>query len=363
MTVTINKPTPRLHGLDLARGLALLGMVIVNFELAMGSTESGPAWLARLTGSLQGRAAGTFVVLAGIGATLGSAGARRMVMGPEATLARKHARWVLLRRGLFLFALGTLFLTIWPADILHFYGVYLSIGALLLFAPAWALISALFLAAISGLAFLALGNFGARWDWSTLTYAGLWTPSGFLRNLLFDGFHPVLPWVALYLFGMFMGRLPLEKASTRKTLLWIAGVAFVLIHAMSFWLAPQGIESEDWRALFATTSLPPTPAYLVAAISTAVLVICASFWLSARGPRSLCSPLQAAGKLALTLYVAHVVVGMGTLGALGRFDNQSLGFSLLAAFVFFDLAAFGALLWLRRFQRGPLEAAMRKICG
>ena len=36
----------------------------------------------------------------------------------------------LLKKALFLFILGTLFLTIWPADILHFYGIYLTIIAL-----------------------------------------------------------------------------------------------------------------------------------------------------------------------------------------------------------------------------------------
>src|SRR6056297_3113009 len=56
----------RLEGLDLARCLAFFGMVSVNFKIAMGASDDG-GWLGALMGSLEGKAAATFVVLAGIG--------------------------------------------------------------------------------------------------------------------------------------------------------------------------------------------------------------------------------------------------------------------------------------------------------
>ena len=56
----------RLDGLDVARYLAFVGMVIVNFKIAMGASDDGGI-LGILTGALEGRAAATFVVLAGIG--------------------------------------------------------------------------------------------------------------------------------------------------------------------------------------------------------------------------------------------------------------------------------------------------------
>ena len=362
MKVTVISRARRLRGLDLARGLALLGMVIVNFELAMESTENGPDWLSRLTSSLQGRAAGTFVLLAGIGASLGSARAR-LATGPEAPAVRRKAQRTLFLRGLFLFAIGTPFLAVWPADILHFYGVYLSIGALLLFASTrvvWSVIAAV---AAAGLVFLGTADYAAHWNFWTLTYRDLWSPMGFLRNLIFDGWHPVIPWVAIYLCGLWIGRMPLGDTAVRKRLGLFAALGFALTTGFSWGLAPQGIESEGWRALFAPVSFPPTPTYLIAAVSTALLVILGCLWFIDRYPDAPIKPIEAVGKLALTVYVAHVFVGMGTLEAIGKFEGQPLWVSVFAAFVFFEASALFALLWLKKFKRGPLEACMRGICG
>ena len=47
--------TGRLYGLDLARFVAFVGMVIVNFKIAMGADSAGI--LGMLTGGPEGRAA------------------------------------------------------------------------------------------------------------------------------------------------------------------------------------------------------------------------------------------------------------------------------------------------------------------
>ena len=67
----------RVIGFDLARALAILGMVVVHFSLVMAADRSGPAWLTEVLGFLDGRAAATFVILAGVGVTLMS---RRAVL-------------------------------------------------------------------------------------------------------------------------------------------------------------------------------------------------------------------------------------------------------------------------------------------
>src|SRR4051794_252752 len=87
----------RVVGYDVARSLAILGMVVVHFSLVMAADRGGPTWLAGLLGFLDGRAAATFMVLAGVGLTLLS---RRAVA--EAHPRRLAAvRTVLVRRGLF----------------------------------------------------------------------------------------------------------------------------------------------------------------------------------------------------------------------------------------------------------------------
>ena len=47
--------------------------------------------------------------------------------------------------------------------------------------------------------------------------------------------------------------------------------------------------------------------------------------------------MAATGQLALTLYVAHVVIGMGLLSTLGRIEDESLPFAVGSALVFSDL--------------------------
>ncbi len=57
----------RLPGIDLARAVAIVGMVIVNFNVAIGASSRGPDGLVWLTGLIPARAAVTFVMLAGMG--------------------------------------------------------------------------------------------------------------------------------------------------------------------------------------------------------------------------------------------------------------------------------------------------------
>src|SRR5436190_951258 len=53
----------RVAGYDVARGLAILGMVVVHFALVMAAPSAkDPAWLAWVLRQLDGRAAATFVV-------------------------------------------------------------------------------------------------------------------------------------------------------------------------------------------------------------------------------------------------------------------------------------------------------------
>ena len=58
----------RLSGLDLARGFAFMGMVIVNYRVTL-SWVGEPDWLQDLMDKFPSRAAPLFVLIAGIGVT------------------------------------------------------------------------------------------------------------------------------------------------------------------------------------------------------------------------------------------------------------------------------------------------------
>lgn len=355
---------PRLVGYDLARALAFFGMVLVNFKIVMcGLDPAGPEWLRTAMGLLEGRAAATFVVLAGVGLSLLSARARET--NDEAGLAAR--RNTLLRRAAFLFLVGLAYTPLWPADILHFYGIYIALGAFALALPSrwlWAFIVAFVLDFVI---LMALFDYEAGWNWETLHYEGFWSPLGLVRHLFFNGFHPVIPWTAFLLLGMWLGRQDVASAAVRRRLLlWGTAVALAIEGASRLALAsvPPGgeLDEETLIALLGTGPMPPLPQYMVAAGATAVVVIvlCLGLAQQLEGSRWL-PPLVWTGQLALTLYVAHVLVGMGTLEALGMLGGQSLPVAATASAIFCLWAVLFAWAWRARFQRGPLEALMRRM--
>ncbi|MCV6598843.1 MAG: DUF418 domain-containing protein [Mangrovicoccus sp.] len=342
----------RLLGLDLARYLAFIGMVIVNFKIAMGA-EEGNGLLSHLTGALEGRAAASFVVLAGIG--LGLAGQK----GLDQTIG------VTIKRALFLLVLGLLNMTIFDADILHYYAVYFLFGVLLLPLGNRALIAWIIGLNLAFVVMILSLDYDAGWDWSDYTYRGFWTPVGFLRNLFFNGWHPVIPWLGFLLFGIVLSRWPLV-ARGRQIALMLGGLAALfLAEALSGALVPIfAAEDPELVDLVTTQPVPPMPLYTLAGLGAASFLVGACLLLA--GPLQRIGVLQylvPAGRQTLTLYIAHILIGMGVLEAFGLLGGQSVGAALLAAGVFCAAATLYAVLWARRFKRGPIEAVMRRLAG
>ena len=360
---TSGRKSARILGLDIARALAMIGMVIVNFKTVMAAGVTST--LGQIASLIDGRAAATFVVLAGIGASLGARRARRS----DSSAVRRTAQVTLLRRALFLFVIGWAFYPIWPADILHFYGVYLAVGAVVLFAPDRRLLLLAAASVAASFVFLLVGDYFVHWDLATLSYQTMRTPEGFLRNLLLDGFHPVVPWVAFYLWGMWLGRLDLRDRALRKHLA-VRALAVVVVVELVSWLAvgPRGLDpvalgDDSWRVLLAVEPIPPMPLYMLTGTATATLVILGSIELGERLSTRATEPLVATGQLALTLYFAHVLVGMGILEQIGRLEHQTMGVALTASLVFCAGAVAASWAWRRRFDRGPAEWLMRRIAG
>ncbi len=351
----------RILGLDLARGAAILGMIVVNFKTTMALGKEGPPWLVATTGLVDGRAAATFVVLAGVGMSLMSRRARES----DDSQAMRRIRRTLWRRSAVLFVGGLAFATIWPPDILHYYGVYIALGTLLLTAQ-----DRILPAISSALVFafpilLLIFDYERGWDWSTLTYTELWTPAGFLRHLFFNGFHPVIPWAAFLVFGLWLGRQDLRNASQRRALATRAAMLAVLVEGLSYALvraASEELGAEDASLLLGSGMIPPLPFYLLAGAGTAVVVICLSIELQERRPDLwICRGLIATGRLALSHYVIHVVLGMGMLQAMGLLEGQSFVFAVQSALIWCGVTVGLSLLWCANFHRGPFERLLRSV--
>lgn len=336
----------RIAGLDLARYLALAGMVLVNFRLALHPAQPGPAWLEWLFTALEGKASATFVVLAGLGLALATR-----------SQAPSAARYWTVRRALFLLPIGLLNLLVFPADIIHYYAFYFLLALPWLQSGKRAL--CLGILGLFGLSSWALLNFdySAGWDWATLQYAGLWTINGFFRNTFFNGFHPVLPWLTLLLYGMLLAHLPLQHTHAQWTLAAIgasmAGAAFLL--------ARLG-QGSAWSWLLGTSPLPPGPGYLLLGMGSASIVISACLLIARHWPEGAWTWVLPAGRMTLSLYLAHIFMGMGLLEELGALDGTwSLPEASLAACAFLAVATPAAWLWTLWKPQGPAESLMRRL--
>ncbi len=364
-TASPKHQTSRQIGFDVARALAVIGMVIVNFKVVLGADKYGADWLIWLVGLLDGRAAATFVILAGVGISLLSRRARQ----DNDAWALAEKRKTLVKRALFLLCFGLVYAPVWPADILHFYGVYLLIGAAMLNASNRKLWSLAVVTALGFVLLLLFFDYDKGWNWSTLHYEGFWTFPGMIRHLFFNGFHPVVPWTAFLLVGMWLGRQDLTLSVIRKRLLVWALCAVVAGETISHFLTTHMLtafpeaDPADIIGLCGTAPIPPMPLYLLSGGGSAIAVIVLCTMVTERFDRlsGLFRPLVATGQLALTLYVAHVVVGMGLLEAIGSLEDQSITMALFSAMCFFTASMAFALLWRRYFKHGPLEWAMRTI--
>ena len=353
----------RIAGFDVARSLAIFGMIVVHFMLVMTDGVSSERWSDLLLHLLDGRPAAIFVILAGMGVARMS----NKAISLETTADRGKIGSVLRRRGLLLLAFGFLNLTIWEGDILRVYGVSLLIVPCLV----WRSSRTLLVAALGFVAafclMLALFDYDKNWDWNTMTYHWLWTPSGLMRSLFFDGFRSVFPWTGLLVLGIWLGRLDWSgDAAPKKAVAWGLGMTIVtsivsqgVLYRLRLHPFP-GMDSVSATAFFGLQSMPPLPIFLLNAVGTALLVIGACVlierkWRDRRGFKA----FAATGRMAFTWYVVHIVLGLGGVVLLG-WTGTSHWQALCTASGFFAVAVVISVWWKTHFANGPLEFILRK---
>ncbi|MCV6636879.1 DUF418 domain-containing protein [Candidatus Albibeggiatoa sp. nov. NOAA] len=349
--------TQRVIGFDVARALAIFGMVIVNFKVVMSEEVGGNEWLMQFVYLFEGRASALFVVLAGVGVTLLTNKARQSTNPKMITQARLN----LLKRSLLLIAIGVAYMPIWDADILHYYGFYFLIAVIIFTFSDQKLLITTILLTLAFPVLMLLFDYEQNWDWETFAYQNLWTVEGFTLHTLFNGVHPVFPWAAFLVFGMWLGRQNLASTSIRKQFLIYALLAWAGTELMFYGIYQFFSQTEE-ADLFLISPIPPMPQYLISATSSAVVIIMICLTMAERFKNSLTIKwLSQTGKLSLTLYVAHVLIGMGFLESIEMLEDQPIEVSLFSAVVFCMLGIVFSIVWLRYFATGPLEWIFRKL--
>ncbi len=338
-------------GIDVARAVAIVGMVMVHFGPYEPDTTQPLGWLYRTS---HGRASFLFVLLAGVGITL-LAGDRS-----PARLTRlwTTAGWravIFLPLGLWLQGLDT------PvAVILQFYALYTLLAAALVHLPDRWLLGLAAGWAVAGpllLLVLRIGDptLGAR---QIVTDAS--DPVELARNLLVTGYYPVLTWAPPLLAGLWIGRRDLRDPRTAWWLL--AGGAGLAAAAYSasevarraLDLAPT-LADPGWDLLALAEGHSSTPLNVLGATGTAVAVLAACLLLTAALPR-LTWPLAATGQLAFTIYVGHLLVLHLAPDLLVARDSVT-GAATKVAWFTVVVVAFAAA-WRAVLPRGPLEAVL-----
>lgn len=352
----------RIPGFDLARAYAIWGMFIVNFNVVFGNPQD-PSVAGQFLAFFNGNSSTLFVMLAGMGLSI-------LARSTADLASRRNLTRVVLRRALFLFVAGLVLQLWWPADILHFYGVYMFLAVWLLFVRKEVLLWAAPAAAGVFHVWMVIEPFETGWDFANLRYPGFWTAAGFVRNTLYNGWNPVFPWIGFFLMGMYLGRLEWNRGTLRKRLLIMGGTGWLTVMLIQAW-ADRTLADGFLRSYLLADYLPPTLPFMVgtASFSLVVLTVCVyagEAWGQIRAAKA----LAATGRMTLTHYVAHITIGLGLLAILtGKSDAGSfassgaeppaviLGFST----GWFVLSVWFSTVWASRFAHGPLENLMRRM--
>ncbi|TGN63418.1 DUF1624 domain-containing protein [Nocardioides eburneiflavus] len=346
----------RLVGLDVARCLALLGMVATHvLDARTPDGELATAqWLAG------GRASALFAVLAGVSLALMT---REPLRGRPLALRSLG----IAGRAVLIAALGLLLggLDTGVAVILTYYGVLFVLGlpftllrvrTLVPLTVAWVVVAPV----VSHLVRPYLPERG----FESPSFAQLADPGQLASELLLTGYYPVVPWLAYLLAGIALGRLDLRDASLLGALALGGLGTAVLATRVSATLVDPAVASENATGMFGTTPADgdwdwllvvaphsATPFDLARTIGSAVLVIAVCLLLERLLPGAATAVLGVvlgAGAATLTLYSLHVVM---LTPRVWPEEEPSAYVSHVVV-----LLVLGAVLGLLR-RRGPLEAA------
>jgi uncharacterized protein len=360
-----SSPTQRIAGYDLARSIALLGMIFVNFKYLMEAEEYGTPFQIWLSNLLDGRPAVTFVILAGAGLSLLNSASDRN----DKSFFPAKASPAILKRAGFLFLIGLAFSRIWHADILHFYGIYFAVAVFLANVPSRMLIALSIAAAITTLIFAFHFEFVALPKADNVWTPEFWTQEGFLENLFFSGCYPVFPWIVYFLTGMLLGRQNIADCRLQKRILLVAALVVISAETCA-WLMENVILTasmlERFPLLFFVLGTDPFSASILAVFSaggTGLLVIVLSMTIAQKaGASKWLKPFLATSQMSLTLYIAQIGICQLLLMLVGQADKEyPLTWAWFWATVFNVAALAFAYLWVNHFERGPFEKLLRWV--
>ncbi|MCS5732633.1 DUF418 domain-containing protein [Herbiconiux daphne] len=328
-------------GLDIARGLALVGMLFAH-TVPEGDAET----------VFDGRSSILFATIAGVSLGLMSGGASRVGREDRGRVAR-----VVALRGVVLVVLG-LALTAFDtpvAIILDTYGLLFVVAIPLLFAPRWAIAAIAAVSALLGP--VAVDAVDAAVEAATgpaesvVESAWAYFPLRWLIEA-----YPAPVWLAYIAVGILVARSDLRRPVTQLALVVLGALVAAGAYSIAAAVGHPVLAHDD------------TTAEVLASGGVAVAVIGALVGLTASAPprmrriaERLLYPLAAAGSMPLTVYTLQIVVIWVYITIVDH-PGGFLGWQNLPLFVGLAVpTVLAASLWRLRFEQGPLEWVVSRV--
>lgn len=352
----------RIIGFDVARAFAILGMMFVNYKIVFGYNVIHYKSIHHFFSIFEGRAAAVFIILAGIG--IGLMTEKSYVL--KDCEGKKEERVTLFKRALFLFVIGLIFFYVfeWTADILHFYGLYMTliIGVLYFNKKRLCILIGLILQV--SLLLQIFFDYTKGWAFEEVQYLDMDTLTGFIRNSIFNGFHPVFPWFAFMALGLLLSRYDLRNNRVQKKLFKFSFSIALTTEIISL-LALKVFDKSELAIYFLDTKpMNPSILYMVASSGWAIAFIALILLItSTKKVNKISHALAQTGKLALSHYVFHFLFVLGAFELYDALAYKDEGFVLLLSVLVFSIMIVFSNVWLKKFKRGPLELLMRRISG
>ncbi|MFJ4037949.1 heparan-alpha-glucosaminide N-acetyltransferase domain-containing protein [Microbacterium sp. NPDC090007] len=336
----------RLVGVDLARGLAVIGMLAAHLlDTERVLTPDPATWITLVNG----RSSILFATLAGVSIALVTGGTR-----PLDPARRPRAAARLAMRAALLWVIGVLL-------VLTGVPVYVIL-------PAYAL---LFVLALPFLGMNARGLFvtaGALalvmpWLQPILDAAPIWSGSSGQDLAALAGWnYPFTVWIAFLLAGMGVGRLDLRRAP-EQGLLVLAGLSLMLAgYGFALATAPF-VAGRRYLAAVLTAEDHSSGLWEVIGSGGFALAAIGLCLLLCRTPlRWPAIPVRAVGSMPLTAYVLQLVVwAVVAFAVLGDTSDLS-GIREVGLFAPLTLGLIvGCTVWALTIGRGPLEAVVDTV--
>ena len=352
------RETERITSLDLIRGVALLGILLMNavnfkfggapyFNLSAGGSETPLDWAVGILGEVfvDQKFMGLFSLLFGAG----------MILFIDRASGRgRRAVALNLWRNALLLAIGILHLQLWDGDVLAVYAVSSVFLLALRKLPSRALISVGVAVFALSVASTLMAQYMA--DTTGESLSGLWAPGEiseeeyvwmpFLLGFFLRALGLILVGAGLYRTGFMNGGFPAR--TYRMTALVGLAVGLPLAAAGVIITAVNDYS----REVAFIGQIPNTLGTIPCSLGYMSLII---LWNN-RGDSWLKERLRAVGRMALTNYLSQTVLGVLVLTTLlGDVDSINRSAVLVFVVAVWALQLWWSSAWLGRFLFGPVE--------